>query len=64
VLHFFTAPYTDADRVSSGGGTGDDERIEVLEMSFQQALEWVADGRIRDGKTILLLQHAALSRLV
>ena len=60
ILHFFAAPYEDADRVGAGGGTGTEERIEVLEMPFEEALAQVADGRIRDGKTILLLQHAAL----
>lgn len=64
VLHFFVAPYDDADRVSPGGGTGDEERIEVLELPFAEALDWAADGRIRDGKTLLLLQYAALRGLV
>jgi len=38
--------------------------IEVLEVGFREALEWVAKGRIRDGKTILLLQHAALAGIL
>jgi len=63
ILHFFTAAYQEGDRVSSGGGTGADERIEVLELNFDQAMAMVTDGRIRDGKTVLLLQYAAIHRL-
>ncbi len=63
ILHFFVAPYQDADRVSAGGGTGDEERIEVLELPLAEAVDMVADGRIRDGKTILLLQYVQLHGL-
>ena len=60
-LHFYIAAYTDADRVSSGGGMMEEgEDIEVLEIEFSHAMQMVADGRICDGKTILLLQYAAL----
>lgn len=64
VVSCFVAPYSDDDRISTGGGTGDEERIEVLEVEAREALRWVTEGRIRDGKTILLLQHAALSGIV
>jgi hypothetical protein len=33
----------------------------VLELALDEALAMVADGRIRDAKTIMLLQHAALN---
>jgi hypothetical protein len=33
----------------------------VLELTVDEALAMVADGRIRDAKTIMLLQHAALN---
>ncbi|MGW0778884.1 NUDIX domain-containing protein [Streptomyces sp. NPDC002835] len=60
-LHFFAAPYTPADRTGNGGGLEEDgEDIEVLELPFADALAMVHDGRITDGKTILLLQWAAL----
>lgn len=48
-------------RVSDGGGLADEgEDIEVLELPFDQALAMIADGRIADAKTIMLLQHLAL----
>ncbi|MFC8798115.1 NUDIX domain-containing protein [Promicromonospora sp. NPDC057138] len=60
-LHFFAAPYTPADRTGVGGGLEEDgEDIEVLELPFAEALAMIRDGRITDGKTILLLQWAAL----
>ncbi|MFE2053559.1 NUDIX domain-containing protein [Streptomyces sp. NPDC059459] len=60
-LHFFAAPYTPADRITAGGGVEEEgEDIEVLELPFTEALAMTADGRITDGKTLLLLQWAAL----
>jgi nudix-type nucleoside diphosphatase (YffH/AdpP family) len=60
-LHFFVAEYEPADRMSNGGGVAaEGEDIEVLELPFAEALAMIADGRIVDGKTIMLLQHAAL----
>ena len=59
ILHFFVAEYSAAERVSDGGGV-DDEDIEVVEMDFDAALAAIRSGAIRDGKTIMLLQYAAL----
>ena len=36
------------------------EEIEVLDLSIDEALAMIEDGRIIDGKTIMLLQYAAL----
>lgn len=60
-VHCFAAEYTPADRTTAGGGVPDEgEEIEVLELPFAEALAMVDDGRIVDGKTIMLLQWAAL----
>lgn len=60
-LHFFAAEYEAADRVAQGGGhEHEGEDIEVLEMPLPEALEHIKTGAIQDGKTIMLLQHAAL----
>jgi GDP-mannose pyrophosphatase NudK len=59
ILHFFVAEYAHSQRVSDGGGV-EEEDIEVMELSFDDALRRIASGEIRDGKTIMLLQYAAL----
>jgi nudix-type nucleoside diphosphatase (YffH/AdpP family) len=60
-MHFFVAEYVPAMRVSAGGGLAHEgEEIEVLELTFDEALAMIADGRIVDAKTIMLLQYAAL----
>ena len=59
ILHFFVAEYSRAQRTSEGGGV-EEEDIEVMELSFDDALAGIASGEIRDGKTIMLLQYAAL----
>lgn len=60
-LVFFAAEYTATARVGVGGGTADEgEDIEVLELPLDRALGMITTGEIVDGKTILLLQHAAL----
>jgi nudix-type nucleoside diphosphatase (YffH/AdpP family) len=61
-LHFFVAEYEPSMRVGSGGGLASEgEEIEVLELPIDQALAMIADGRIADAKTIMLLQYAALN---
>jgi nudix-type nucleoside diphosphatase (YffH/AdpP family) len=61
-LHFFIAEYAHEDRVSDGGGLEHEgEEIDILEPGLDEALAMIADGRIVDGKTIMLLQHAALT---
>jgi GDP-mannose pyrophosphatase NudK len=59
ILHFFVAEYVPAQRADAGGGI-EEEDIEVLEMTLEDALGKIASGEIRDGKTIMLLQYAAL----
>jgi len=61
-IHFFIAEYETGMRVGSGGGSASEgEDIEVLELPLNEALTMVADGRIADAKTIMLLQYAALN---
>jgi nudix-type nucleoside diphosphatase (YffH/AdpP family) len=60
-LHFFVAEFEPGMRVGEGGGVADEgEDIEVMEVRFDEAMAMIADGRIRDGKTVMLLQYAAL----
>ena len=61
-LHFFVAEYEATMRIGGGGGIASEgEEIEVLELPIDQALAMIADGRIADAKTIMLLQYAALN---
>lgn len=57
IVHFFAAEYDESQRQNAGGGV-EDEDIDVLEVPFSEALAMIKDGRIKDGKTIMLLQYA------
>jgi nudix-type nucleoside diphosphatase (YffH/AdpP family) len=60
-LHFFVGEYQPDMKIGSGGGNPDEgEDIEVLELAIDEALAMIADGRIMDAKTIMLLQYAKL----
>jgi GDP-mannose pyrophosphatase NudK len=64
-LHLFLAEYDPSSRPSEGGGLEDEgEDIEVIEMDFDEALAAIADGRIRDAKTVLLIYHARVHGLL
>lgn len=63
ILYFFVAEYSKDMKVHDGGGV-EQEEIEVLEIPFHEALEMMKDGRIKDGKTIMLLQYAQLHNLM
>lgn len=63
-VHFYAAPYSPSDRGTAGGGLQEEgEDIEVLEIPFDEALAMTSDGRIVDGKTVILLQWAAMTQL-
>lgn len=63
-LHFFVAEYQAHQQTGEGGGMAHEgEDIEVLELPLSEALAMVGSGAIQDGKTIMLLQHAALQGL-
>lgn len=65
LIHFFIAGYTPQMKINDGGGLQDEqENIQVLELPFTQALQMVADGSIKDGKTIMLLQYLQLQQLM
>jgi len=60
-IHFFVAEYEPDMKIGAGGGLkAEGEDIEVLELTIDEALSMIADGRIVDAKTIMLLQYAAL----
>ncbi len=64
ILYFFVAEYSKQMQVSEGGGVEhEQENIEVLELPFNEAFQMIENGKIRDAKTIMLLQYAKLNGL-
>ena len=64
ILYFFIGEYEAKMKVSAGGGAEDEtENIEVLEMSFENAIAMISNGEIKDAKTIMLLQWAQIQQL-
>lgn len=65
ILYLFVAEYDESMKVSEGGGlASEQENIEVLEYTFDEAYTMIESGEITDAKTILLLQHAKIKGLV
>jgi GDP-mannose pyrophosphatase NudK len=53
-LFFFVAEY--GSPVGERAGNSEEgEDIEVIELGFDEALDWIDNGRIQDAKTIILL---------
>lgn len=64
-MYFFIAEYTDAMKVSAGGGLeSEHEDIEVLELPFTDAVAMLNNGEIHDARTIILLQYAQIHKLL
>lgn len=64
MLTFFVAVYEKDMKVTEGGGLENDhEDIEVLEISFTEALSMIENGTIKDAKTIMLLYYASIHKL-
>ena len=60
-VHFYAAEYRPGE-ISGGGGVAEEgEEIEPVVVGYDEALAMVADGRIVDGKTVILLQWAGLN---
>ena len=65
IVHLYLGSYTDAQKIGDGGGLdGENEDIEVVEYAFAKALLLLQSGEIQDAKTIILLQHLALSKIM
>lgn len=64
-IYLFAAPYTPAMKTNSGGGLEEEqEYIETEEIHYEEALQMIARGDIRDAKTILLLYHLRVHGLM
>jgi GDP-mannose pyrophosphatase NudK len=65
ILYFFIAEYSKEMKVGNGGGLEEEaENIEVLEYKFTDALEMIKNGRIKDAKTIMLLQYLKIEGIL
>jgi nudix-type nucleoside diphosphatase (YffH/AdpP family) len=65
IVHCFIAEYASDMKVAGGGGVDhEEENIEVLEVDIDSAMQMIKTGEIRDGKTILLLQHVRLENIL
>lgn len=65
LIYFFIAEYSSSMKVNEGGGIDhEQEDIEVLEISIDDAFKMINRGEIRDGKTIMLLQYIKLNGIL
>ena len=64
-LSFFIAEYDSSQQTGDGGGVKEEgEDIEVIEMTWADALRGIENGDIMDAKTIMLIQYAALKGIM
>ena len=65
ILYLFVGEYDESMKVSEGGGLhAEQENIEVLEYTFDQAYAMIESGELTDAKTIMLLQYAKIKDLI
>ncbi|OXA87241.1 GDP-mannose pyrophosphatase [Flavobacterium hercynium] len=65
ILYLFVGEYDESMKVNAGGGLDEEqENIEVLEFTFDEAYAMIESGEILDAKTIMLLQHAKIKGLI
>src|SRR5688500_10396624 len=65
LIYFFIAEYSSAMKVHDGGGIDhEQEDIEVMEISVDDAFKMLNTGEIKDGKTIMLLQYVKLNNIL
>ena len=63
LVYFFIAEYSADMKTGNGGGLKEEEEnIEVLEIDFDQALDMINTGAIKDAKTIMLLQYLKIHK--
>jgi nudix-type nucleoside diphosphatase (YffH/AdpP family) len=65
LIHLFVAEYKEHHKTGEGGGLQEEgEHIKVIEIPFQEAAQLLQQGRIRDAKTIILLQYGLLKGII
>ena len=65
LLYLYVAPYSKEQKETRGGGLAEEgEEVEVMEIPFDEALQMMEQGGIKDAKTIILLQYIQLKQLL
>ena len=65
ILYLFVGEYDESMKVNDGGGVAhEEENIEVMEMTYNEAYSMIESGKIQDAKTIILLQYAKINNLI
>jgi nudix-type nucleoside diphosphatase (YffH/AdpP family) len=55
ILYLFVGEYDESMKVNEGGGVAhEEENIDVMEMSYDEAYAMIASGEIKDAKTTLI----------
>lgn len=64
-IFLFTAAYTDEMKTSAGGGLQEEQEfIDTEEVLFEEALQMIKNGKIRDAKTMALLYYLRVHGLL
>jgi GDP-mannose pyrophosphatase NudK len=63
--HFFIGEYSPDMKTGEGGGKKEEgEDINILELSYDEAKHKLDSGKIRDAKSIILLQYAIIKGII
>lgn len=64
-VHLYVAKYDEESKLDTGGGlASENEEITVLEISFDDALQMIENEEIIDARTIMLLYHLKIHKLI
>ena len=64
-VHLFISEYSKENKTENGGGVvAENEEIEVLEISFNEAFQMIKAQKIIDSRTIILLQYLKIERIM
>ena len=63
--HLFISEYSEENKTENGGGVAaENEEIEVLEISFEEAFQMIKTQEIIDARTIMLLQYLKIEGIM
>lgn len=63
--HLFISEYSEENKTKNGGGVADEnEEIQIIECSFDEAFKMIETQEIIDARTIILLQYLKINVLM